>query len=371
VIGITRQAAGATAPGAVSSDSLAPMLACLRRLRGLWIALAWFRLQGVASADDSLAQARKAVAESDYVAARPALTAALDAGGRGPDELAEIYRLTGIVAAALGDARAAGDAFTHLLVLAPKATLPDGTSPKITRPFDAAARYVASHGMLEVKLETRAGPPAITLVVVSDPLNMVATAHVVFTVDGGAERSQDAEVGSDRTEVTLPAGRRIDARIAALDVHGNHLVDIGSRDVPVVIVGEPPPPVVVVPAPPPPPLVVRAAPRPVYARWWPYAAAGALALGATGYFALAARSETDDLQRIIADSAHHRFGDATAVEDRARRDVLLSNIGLGVTGALAIAAGALYLIAPRDRIETRVAVVPLAGGGALVLGGKL
>ena len=354
------------------------MLACLRRvrglrrLRGLWIALAWFRLQGVAAADDSLAQARKAVAESDYVAARPALTAALDAGGRGPDELAEIYRLTGIVAAALGDARGASDAFTHLLVLAPKATLPDGTSPKITRPFDAAARYVASHGALEVKLETRAAPPAITLVVVSDPLNMVATAHVVFTVDGGAERSQDAEVGSERTEVALPAGRRIDARIAALDVHGNHLVDIGSRDVPVVIVGEPPPPVVVAPVPPPPPPpVVRAAPRPLYVRWWPYAAAGAVALGATGYFALAARSETDDLRRIIADSAHHRFGDATAVEDRARRDVLLTNIGLGVTGALALAAGALYLTAPRDRVETHVAVVPLAGGGALVLGGKL
>ena len=335
----------------------------------------WFRLQGVAAADDSLAQARKAVAESDYVAARPALTAALDAGGSGPDELVEIYRLTGIVAAALGDARGAIDAFTHLLVLAPRATLPDGTSPKITRPFDAAAHYVASHGALEVKLETRAAPPAITLVVVSDPLSMVAVARVVFTVDGGAEHSQEAEVGSERTEVALPAGRRIDARIAALDVHGNRLVDIGSRDVPVVIVGEPPP-VVVAAAPPPPPSpppppVVRAARRPLYVRWWPYAAAGGLALGATGYFALAARSETDDLQRIIADSAHHRFGDATAVEDRARRDVLLTNIGLGVTGALAIAAGALYLTAPRDRVETRIAVVPLAGGCALVLGGKL
>ena len=356
------------------------MLACLRRSRGVqrlrvlpWIALAWFGLQGVASADDSLAQARKAVAESDYGAARPALVAALDAGGRGPDELAEIYRLTGIVAAALGDARGASDAFTHLLALTPRATLPDGTSPKITRPFDAAARYVASHGALEVKLETRAAPPAITLVVASDPLSMVATARVVFTVDGGAERSQDAEVGSERTEVALPAGRRIDARIAALDVHGNRLAEIGSRDVPVVIIGEAPPVVVApAPAPPPrPPPVVRAAPRPVYLRWWPYAAAGALTLGATGYLALAARSATDDLDRILADSAHHRFGDATAVEDRARRDVLLTNIGLGVTGALAIAAGALYLIGPRDRVETRFAVVPLAGGGALVLGGKL
>lgn len=355
------------------------MIACLRCSRGLrrfrslaWIALAWLWLAGVAAADDPLAQARKAVAESDYVAARPALVAALDAGGRGPDELAEIYRLTGIVAAALGDARGASDAFTHLLALSPRATLPEGTSPKITRPFDAAGRYIASHGALEVKLETRASPPAITLVVVSDPLSMVATARAVFIVDGGAERSQDVEVASERTEVALPAGRRIDARIAALDVHGNRLVEIGSREVPVVIVGEAPP--VVAPPRPPPPRsvpVVHAAPRPVTLRWWPYAAAGALALGATSYFALAARSETDDLDRIVADSAHHRFGDATAVEDRARRDVLLTNIGLGVTGALALAAGVLYLTAPRDRVEARVAVVPLAGGGAIVLGGKL
>jgi hypothetical protein len=383
VIDITTPVAGAAAPGAASSDSLARMIARvahvahlrrspdLRRLRGLpWIALAWLGLQGVASADDPLAQARKAVAESDYVSARPALLAALDTGGRGPDELAEIYRLTGIVEAALGDARAATDAFTHLFALSPRATMPEGTSPKITRPFDAASRYVASHGALEVKMETRASPPAITLVVVSDPLNMVAAARAVFVVDAGAERSEDVEVASERTEVALPAGRRIDARIAALDVHGNRLVEIGSRDVPIVIVGEAPA-VVAAPPPRPAPVVVHAAARPVYLRWWPYAAAGVAALGVTSYVALAARSETDDLNRLVADSVHHRFSDATAVEDRARRDVLLTNIGLGVTGALALTAGVLYLTTPRDRVEARVAVVPLGGGGALVLGGKL
>lgn len=339
-------------------------------IRQIALVLLW--LEGVASADDSLAQARKAVAESDYVAARPALVAALDAGGRGPDDLVEIYRLTGIVEAALGDARAATEAFTRLLALSPRAALPDGTSPKIRRPFDAAARYIASHGALEVKMETAARPPAITLIVVGDPINMVAAAHAVFTVDGGAERSKDVEVASDRTEVALPAGRRIDARIAALDVHGNRLVEIGSRDVPIVIIGDAPP-AVAAPAAPPPrrvPVVVRAAARPVYLRWWPYAAAGVAVLGATGYFAWSARSDADELDGIIAGSAQHSFDDARAVEDRARRNVLLTNIGLGVTGALAVAAGVLYLTTPRDRVETRVAAVPLAGGGALVLGGK-
>src|SRR4051812_37114478 len=86
------------------------------RLRGMLrgLVLALLVIEGVAWADplpDALARARQAVAESDYSAARPALSAALDGGGRGPEELIEIYRLTGIVAAALGDAKAATDAF--------------------------------------------------------------------------------------------------------------------------------------------------------------------------------------------------------------------------------------------------------------------
>jgi hypothetical protein len=351
----------------------------LRRLRvAPWIALVWLGLSRVAAADDSLAQARKAIADSDYVAARPALIAALDAGGRGPDELAEVYRLTGIVAAALGDAPAAIDAFTHLLALSPRAALPAGTSPKITRPFDAASRSIAGRRALEVEIEPRARPPAITLVVVSDPLHMVATARAVFSVDGGTERSVDVAVASERTEVALPAGRRIDVRVAALDIHGNRLAEVGSRDVPVVIVSDAPggiaapaaPERPAVAAPETPVPAVSAAARPIYLRWWPYAAAGGAALAATGYFALAARSGTDDLTRIFANPAYQP-SEETAVENRARRDVLLTNIGLGVTGALAIAAGTLYLTAPRDRLETRIAVVPLSGGGAVVLGGTL
>lgn len=336
-------------------------------LRGLVLAL--LLLEGVAWADDPLAQARQAVAQSDYVSARPALVAALQAGGHGPDEVAEIYRLTGIVAAALGDARAATDAFTRLLALSPKAELPAGTSPKIKRPFDAAARFIESHAALEVKSETAASPPAITLVVVNDPLNMIAQVRAVFTVDGGPEISRDAEA-SERTEIALPNGRRIDARLAALDSYGNRLAEIGSKEVPLVIVGEAPPPAVVTPpVPRPAPVVVHAAPRPLYLRWWPYAAGAAVFSGVTLYFAWAVHSDTDELDRLNSDSATHPFGDARAVEDRARREVLFTNIGLGLTGACALAAGVLYLTTPHDRIETRVTAVPLRSGGAVVLGG--
>lgn len=336
-------------------------------LRGLLLAL--LLMEGVAWADDPLEQARKAVAESDYVSARPELQAALEAGDHSPEETAEIHRLSGIVYAALGDAKAATEAFTRLLALSPKAELPPGTSPKIKRPFDAAGKYWKTHAPLEVKIETVSTPPTITLVVVNDPLGMVAKARVVFSINSGAESTKDAAV-SERTDITLPPARRIDARVAALDAHGNRLVEIGSKDVPVVIISDGPGPVVA-PAPvvAPTRVVVHAAARPGYLQWWPYAAAAAVFFVGTSYFAWSTHSAASDLQDLNNSSVFHRYGEAKEVEDRGHRDALLTNIGLGVTGACAIVAGVLYLTRPRDHVETRVTAAPVPGGGAIVFGG--
>jgi hypothetical protein len=84
---------------------------------------------------------------------------------------------------------------------------------------------------------------------------------------------------------------------------------------------------------------------------------------------LRARHDADELDALRADSSHHTAGALQTAEDRARRSVLLTNLGFGVTGALAIAAGVLYLTTPRDRVETRITAVPVTGGGAVVLGG--
>jgi hypothetical protein len=346
-------------------------------LRGLLLALLLIEglFEGVARADEPLAKARQAVAESDYVAARPALAAALEAGGHSPEEIVELYRLTGTVDAALGNTKAATEAFTRLLALSPRAQLPAGTSPKIKRPFDAAVRYFKTRPRLEVKLETTPEPPVITLVLVSDPLSMVAKVRVVYALDGGAETSTEV-VASERTEIALPAAPRIAARVSAVDVHGNRLVELGSIDEPIVLLGAPrPAPAPRAPAPPPPPppapapevVQVR---TPLHRRWWPYAAAAVVLGGGAGYFGWSARSDLAELDRLNADSTNHSFAEAQAVEDSARKNLLRMNISLGVTGAFAIAAGVMYITTPRTRAETRVTAVPLPGGGALVLGGK-
>jgi hypothetical protein len=335
-------------------------------VRGVALALvvvALVLIEGTARADDALERARRAVAASDYVAARAELGAARDAGDHSPGDTTELYRLSGIVEAALGDSEAATTAFIHLLALSPGATMSAGTSPKIRQPFDAAVRYFADRPPLRVKTETRAAPPAISLIVGSDPLGMVARVRVVYAVDRGFERTKDV-AAAQRTDIALPAGGRIDVRVAALDAHGNRLIEIGSKENPIVILSAPP--VVVAPIAPPPRPV--AALRPVYLHWWPYAAATAVFGGATAYFWWSAYSDARDLQRVSLDHSE-QSPEFRSLKDHGERATLFTNIGLGVTGAFALATGVLFLTRPRAHAEVRVTAVPVAAGGALVLGG--
>lgn len=332
--------------------------------RGVMLVLLVLLLvEGIAWAGDPLAGARNAISESDYPAARAELAAVRDAGGCSPEQTAELYLLSGRVEAALGDTEAAIEAFLRLLVLSPTATLPPGTSPKLTAPFSAAASYLAMLPPLEIRFEATSAPPAIRMVVVSDPKRMIAKLRVVYAIDGGLEQTQEV-AAAQRTEIPLPAGQRITARAAALDAHGNRLVERG-HDEPIVILGERPRPIVTQPPPPPPPAPVQPAERPIYLRWWPYAAATVVFAGATAYTGWSAYSAAIDLRD--APSAR----EAQAIEDRGRRDTLLTNIGFGITGACAITAGAMYLLRPRARADARVTAVALPGGGAVVIGGTL
>jgi len=328
------------------------------------------------AAAEPLETAKSAVDKSDYPAAKTALADALAAGESTPEQLAEIYRLTGIVTAALGDTQAATDAFERCLALAPKAALPPGTSPKITRPFAAAQAYFKAHERLEVKTETATQPPAITVIVASDPLGMIAKVRVLVVADGKAEETLD-RAASERTVVALPKGARLDLRVIALDAQGNHVAEVGSKEVPIVVVGpgEPSAPAHVAP-----PVAKSAAPvkprapahpRPLYLQWWLYGGAAVAFAGAGTYFgidALRAKSQLDDFN---AHSANHTFDQATSLESRARRSVLFTNIGLGAAGALAIATTVLYVTRPRHAVERQLSIAPAPGGAVIVVGGDL
>lgn len=347
----------------------------MRRLRGAFVAatLAVGLVAGSVQAQPaSVESAKAAVDASDYLTARTQLTELVAAGTSGPAELAELYRLTGIVAGALGDAKAATDAFERCLVLAPKATLPPGTSPKIARPFAEAQAFLKAHEPLKIKAETAATPPAVTITIVSDPLAMVARARVIATVDGKPAQTIERPAGEE-VSVGLPAGARIDLRVAVLDDKGNRLAEVGSIDVPLVIVGKAAPLVPLGPRKPP-PKVSHAGPshpRPLYLKWWLWGGTSVAFAAAGTYFGLGARSAKQELDQLNAASVLHSFDEAKTVEDRGKRDALLTNIAFGAAGTLAAVAVILYLTEPRTPEAHRVTTVtpvPVQGGGAIVLG---
>lgn len=320
-----------------------------------------------------LEKAKAAIDNSEYFAARTELEAALRAGDNKPADLAEIHRLSGVVAAALGDATAAKEAFQRCLALAPQTTLPAGTSPKIAKPFAAAQDFLKDKQPLQIKPATTSDPPTVTIEVVADPLNMIAKLRAIAIVDGKPEQTLDKPADKLATvKIDLPKGKRIDLRVVAIDEHGNHLSEVGSTEVPIVIIGKPEGPVVVTPIKKPPPKVEQPRdPRPLYLQWWLWAGASGVFLATGSYFAIDAVRAKNELQDLGEESGNHPFDTVKPVEDRARRSVLIANIGLVTGGALAIATGVLYLTRPKRVTERRVVLSPAASSTTvgLVLGG--
>lgn len=324
---------------------------------------------------DPLGDAKAQVAASDYLKARGSLDAAIASGTNSPVQLAEVWRLRGIVAGALGETKPATEAFQRCLALDPRAELPPGTSPKIMRPFAAAQAFYKSAKPLAITKETTQAP-SIVVVVESDPMVMIKRIQVAVKVDGAAEQLQHKQfAGQERVEISLPAGARLDLRVAALDEHGNRLAELGSAEVPIVIVGSTakPDPVVVVtppvaPAKPRPSEPTRA--RPLYAKWWLWGGGAIVLAGGATYFGLDGLARKSELEDLNASSPSHTFDEAKRVERRARRDFLLANIGFGVAGALAVTAAILFITEPSGKETARVGAAPLDGGGAIVFGGS-
>ena len=320
---------------------------------------------------DALGDARKAVEGSDYINARPALEAALKAGTAGPAELAEIYKLTGIVEAALGSTDTAEKAFAKWLTLEPKGSLPRGTSPKITRPFDAAAAQAKKQGPLSAKAETDDDPPSVTLVIGNDPQKLIVGAKVYFVTDKKDEQTLEAE-GSEKITIELGIGKRIDLRLHAVDEYGNHVVELGSKDVPLVITSsgktkqidqadrdllrqhqrEPD------------------KPRPLILQWWLWGTATVVVTGVGGYFAYRTYDDVQHLEHLHANSLDYHWSDEQSAERSARRNLLVTQIAAGTAGVFALATVLLYTTRPNtSESELRATVTPTRGGGAVVLGG--
>jgi hypothetical protein len=329
---------------------------------------------GAVARADALGDARKAVDGSDYATARGLLTAALESGKASPDELADIYRLTGIVEGALGNTQGATDAFGKWLSLDAKGALPFGTSPKIMKPFTAAQDRAKKLGLVAAKAETEDDPPSVTLVVENDPQKLIVGAKVYFRADKRAEQTLEAD-GTQRIKLDLETGKRIDLRLQAVDKYGNRVVELGSKDVPIVITSSGTTKQVVDPndakiVKSKPVHVEPAQPRPWYLTWWVWGITTVVATGAGGYFAWQTRQDVQDLHHLNENSLAHPWSDAQEVESRARRDLLVTNFVAGAAGVFALGTAILFFTRPdTSESSSRVSITPTQSGGAIVYGG--
>lgn len=316
-----------------------------------------------------LAQARKSLAALEYEAALHALEKALLSGENDPATLAITHQLLGEVHGALGHPAEAERHFRRLLAMKTDATLAEGTSPKIHAPFAAAQEYTRARGGLSARCTVDQASASAVVHVDSDPVSMVAGARALFRGADGAERAIEAR-GTGPITLALPAAGRLELVCAVLDEHGNHLIEAGSWDDPLVLTASVP--------------LVSASgsaagtqgssrSRSLFARWYLWGTLSMATAGAGLYFGLEARADQDALDSLNRDSSSHSFSEAEEIESRGKRNALLANIGFGAAGVFAVVTAVTWGLQSgskaRGTRETaaRIAPVPLRRGAGVSL----
>lgn len=316
-----------------------------------------------------LLRARSEMDALRYDAAREALDTALRSGRNSHEQLVDILRLSAEVSATLGKPDQAQTFFAQWLVLEPDAELPPGVSPKISGPFAAARSMLKKKPRMNVRHEVVSdAAPMVTVIVEADPLQMIVGARAVCRTSDGEEQVISG-TGSERIEMALPAGKRLEVALAAVDRYGNRAVEFSTSARPILI--EPPPgmegkrPIPTVLKTPPPDEYEKAS-KPFYARWYLWGGLAVVA-GATGlYFGLQAKSDKDELNDINANSEMHTFDEAQEVEDRGRRNALIANVGFAAAGAFGLVAAILGIYdLTQTQEDVAISLTP-QGGSAII-----
>lgn len=285
--------------------------------------------------NDPLTEAIRLEAALDYDAALAIVEREIARGVADRDRLVTLHMFAGKLAAGLDRPDQAEQHFAVVLALAPATTFADGTSPKITEPFDAARTRTTP-----LRVAATVGGDAISITASPDPSRIVAGIAVELA-DGRELR----ETGSLR--VVLPTGAQ-PTRVTALDGFGNR---VWSESVAATL------------AVPPEGLRLQIS-RPVYARWPFWATGTALALAAGGFCAWrldSAQDQWDARKQAGAD-----YGDLVALERRGKRWALAANISFGVATATTLVA---LVTAARGSHQTVILTAEPDAVGFAVTGG--
>jgi len=284
---------------------------------------------GVARADE-LDEARRLEAALDYEHALAAVDGILAAGGaRYPERFVELQMFAGRLAAGLDRGGVAEDHYLRALAIKSDATLPEGTSPKLVAPLDAARRRATA-----LRVSVIAADGAVSFLVDADGLGLVRGIALTITDASGRRELVDRAA----LRMAVPKGATA-IEVAALDGSGNVVYKAAA-------------PVVALPR------IVDDRPS-VAARWSTWAVVTGVVLAGGAFSAWRFNVAQKDWDALRGASDMHDYSALTDVEDRGRRWGLTANIAFGVAAATGITAFVLYY-RQRDR---RILVSATGVGG--------
>ncbi len=180
--------------------------------------------------DSSLQEAERAYASVDFAETFKLAESALAEGGHSPRETARLYLLLGISAAALDKEDAAREAFSVVIALDPEVKLEQNLSPKIRAPYLEARGGFAGRTRLQASVSADSGAITIAL---SGSLESARSVELAFRSKGQTDfEVERLEPSAELTFEPPSDPAEIEVALRLVDVHGNSLIDVGSRSNP-------------------------------------------------------------------------------------------------------------------------------------------
>ncbi|MCC6874044.1 MAG: tetratricopeptide repeat protein [Sandaracinaceae bacterium] len=193
----------------------------------------------VASAQQTpLQRAEAAYQEIEFAQTQRFALEALRQGGHTPAQLARIYQLLGIAAAALGHQDEARDYFVRMLGIDPDAQLDASVPPRLRDGYlEARGVWAARQGRLGIEVGLNREQSSLR-VQLTDPTDLARRVLVHARLEGAAQYGTTNAEARSLVDVSVPgadAADRLEYFVEVLDEHGNQLLAEGSAFQPRVV----------------------------------------------------------------------------------------------------------------------------------------
>ncbi len=303
-----------------------------------------------------IAKAEQALLDLDFDNARNEIKRALRSGENTPKQLERIYSLFAIIEASFGKVKLAVVFFRRALAINPSFQLPEGLSPKITKPFNTAKVETNSRSLQL----TTCSPSAKNSVhiSISDTNSLVKRIEAIIVDEDG---NKCRRIARHKKDITFGFKKQTvrDVSIRFLDKYGNTVIDACKLNIDPVEDKleksfQPD---------------SNARPSPSWIGNWKTWGIASVGLSLAGAYWSERRNETkQELNRHIAKSEMYDFTSAKEIEKRGVFETQMTNAFLGMAAASVLVTGYLWFSQPPDKKpEGSTVSARLVSKGAIVV----